>query len=62
MLTFSDFELLTAVAKAKLEASLPGHERELLQLARHLFQLNQVEGWAQYLRDERLAYRFLDGV
>jgi len=61
-LTFSDFELLAAVAKVKLEASQPGHERKLLQLARHLFRLNQVEGWAQYLRDERLAYRFLDGV
>lgn len=61
-LTLSDFELLTLVANAKAAASQPGHERALLRLARSVFRLDQVEGWARYLRDERLAYRFLDGI
>ena len=61
-LTLSDFELLTSVAQAKAAAGKPGHERALLRLARSVYRLHLLESWAKYLRDERLAYRFLDGV
>lgn len=61
-LTFSDFELLTSVAQAKAAAGQSGNEHALLRLARSVFRLDQVEGWAQHLQNERLAYRFLDGM
>lgn len=61
-LTFSDFELLTSVEQAKAATDQGGNEQALLRLARSVFRLDQVEGLAQYLRDERLAYRFLDGM
>ena len=61
-LTFSDFELLTLVEHAKAAAGQSGHERALLRLARSVYRLHLLEGWAKYLRDERLGYRFLEGI